>query len=208
MQLDGALINADGEVSSANATDLRAASLDNAGGEVTGDTALTINVSAALSNRQGVLGSGQAVSINAASLDNSNSGKVISDANLTARIAGLLDNQGTGVLSAKGVMDVQAGGLDNRGGLLSGKDLLTLNTVSLDNRGGKVSADKDMQLNVSQLNNQNNGLLSGQKAIRYLGGTLSNQGGCSVQWGRCAWTRRLWKTPVGGFPAKAISRPT
>ncbi|WP_082629712.1 hemagglutinin repeat-containing protein [Pseudomonas paralactis] len=177
LRLDGVLTNTTGEVASAHATELHATSLDNTGGKVTGDTGLTVDVSGALNNRQGVLRSGQAASISAASLDNSHTGKVISDTSLTTRIAGLLDNQSIGLLSAKGVMDVRAGSLDNRGGSLSGKDLLTLTTASLDNRGGNVSADKDMQLNVASLNNQGKGLLVGQAAVRYQGTTLSNQGG-------------------------------
>ena len=177
LDLDGALANNVGEVSSASATQVHAASLDNSGGKVTGNTALNVDVRGELNNRQGVLGSGQTASIKAASLDNRDTGKVLSDGSLTTRIAGLLDNQNNGLLSAKSAMDVQAGSLDNRGGSLSGKDLLTLNTASLDNRGGKVSADKDMQLNVGQLDNQAKGLISGQAAIHYLGTTLHNQDG-------------------------------
>ncbi|WP_428554872.1 hemagglutinin repeat-containing protein [Pseudomonas edaphica] len=177
LNLDGALTNTQGEVSSAGASEVHAVSLNNSGGKVTGDTSLNVDVRGALNNRQGVLGTGQTASITAASLDNSNTGKVLSDGSLTARITGLLDNQNNGLLTAKGTMDVQAGSLDNRGGSLSGRDLLTLNTASLDNRGGKVSADKNLQLNVTQLNNQDKGLLSGQSAIQYLGTTLSNQGG-------------------------------
>ncbi|PHN57068.1 hypothetical protein AO268_24130, partial [Pseudomonas sp. ICMP 8385] len=157
LNLDGTLANHLGEVSSAEATQVHAAGLDNSGGKVTGNTALNVDVRGALNNRQGVLGSGQTASIKAASLDNRDTGKVLSDGSLTTRIAGLLDNQNNGLLSAKSAMDVQAG--------------------SLDNRGGKVSADKDMQLNVGQLDNQAKGLISGQAAIHYLGTTLRNQDG-------------------------------
>ncbi|WP_458723306.1 two-partner secretion domain-containing protein [Pseudomonas brenneri] len=176
VRLDQALTNVNGRVSATGLT-VRASSLDNSSGTVTSGANLSLTLDGALSNGLGEVSSAGVSEVHAASLDNSNTGKVISEGSLTVRISGLLDNQSTGLLSAKAKMDVQAGSLDNRGGSLSGKDLLTLSTASLDNRGGNVSADKDMQLNVASLNNQNKGLLIGQAAVGYQGTTLSNQGG-------------------------------
>jgi len=171
------LNNHDGEVSSAGSTTLTATYLDNRAGQVTGDVALNIGLIGALNNQNGVLGSAKRVSISAASLDNSHAGSLASDGSLTTRIVGLFDNQSAGDLSAKGVVDLQAGSLDNRGGSLTGKDRLTLDIASLDNRGGKVRADKDLQLNVHQLDNRAKGVITSQAGIGLTGTRLDNRGG-------------------------------
>jgi len=172
----GHLNNHNGELSSAGNTMVNASSLDNSDGQVTGDVALNIGLIGALNNQNGVLGSGQRVSITAASLDNSHNGSLVSDGGLTARIAGLFDNQ-NGDLSAKGAVDLQTGSLDNRNGSLSGKDRLTLRSDSLDNRTGNVRATNDLQLNVGQLDNRQKGLLNSQAAINFTGTQLDNRGG-------------------------------
>ena len=172
----GHLNNHNGEFSSAGNTTVNASSLDNSDGQVTGDVALNIGLIGALNNQNGVLGSGQRVSITAASLDNSHNGSLVSDGGLTARIAGLFDNQ-NGDLSAKGAVDLQTGSLDNRNGSLSGKDRLTLHSDSLDNRTGNVRATNDLQLNVGQLDNRQKGLLNSQAAINFTGTQLDNRGG-------------------------------
>ncbi|SDZ34247.1 hemagglutinin repeat-containing protein, partial [Pseudomonas sp. NFIX28] len=173
----GHLNNHEGEVSSAGITTLTASSLDNRTGQVSGDVALNIGLIGALNNQGGVLGSGKRVSISAASLDNRHAGSLASDGSLTTRIAGLFDNQNAGDLGAKGVVDLQAGTLDNRGGSLTGKDRLTLDTASLDNRGGKVRADKDLQLDVGQLDNREKGVITSQAGIGLTGTRLDNRGG-------------------------------
>ncbi|WP_232539756.1 hemagglutinin repeat-containing protein [Pseudomonas chlororaphis] len=173
----GHLNNHDGEVSSAGITTLTANSLDNSDGQVSGDVALNIGLSGALNNQGGVLGSAKRVSISAASLDNRHAGSLASDGSLTTRIAGLFDNQSAGDLGAKGVVDLQAGSLDNRGGSLTGQDRLTLDTALLDNRGGKVRADKHLQLDVRQLDNRDKGVITSQAGIGLTGTHLDNRGG-------------------------------
>ncbi|BBP59729.1 filamentous hemagglutinin N-terminal domain-containing protein [Pseudomonas sp. St316] len=177
VNVDGTLTNLDGEMSSAGLTRLNAMALNNGNGHVLGDKALTITLGGALDNRKGVLGSGKAVAIQAASLNNSNGGQLVSDGTLTARISGMFDNQGLGEVAAKGALDLQTGGLDNRGGRLAGNDLLTLHSDSLDNRGGNIRADKALQLTVDQLDNRSNGIIAGKAGIHFEGARLDNSGG-------------------------------
>ncbi|BBH31958.1 hemagglutinin repeat-containing protein [Pseudomonas sp. St290] len=177
VNVDGTLTNLNGEISSAGLTRLNAMALNNGNGQVLGDNALNITLGGALDNRQGVLGSGKAVDIQAASLNNSNGGQVISDGTLTARISGLLNNQGLGEVAAKGALDLQTGALDNRSGRLSGNDLLTLHSDSLDNRGGNIRADKTLQLTVDQLDNRSNGIIAGKAGTYFEGSRLDNSGG-------------------------------
>ena len=177
VNVDGTLTNLNGEISSAGLTRLNAMALNNGNGQVLGDNALNITLGGALDNRQGVLGSGKAVDIQAASLNNSNGGQVISDGTLTARISGLLNNQGLGEVAAKGALDLQTGALDNRSGRLSGNDLLTLHSDSLDNRGGNIRADKTLQLTVDQMDNRSNGIIAGKAGTYFEGSRLDNSGG-------------------------------
>ncbi|NBF07061.1 hemagglutinin repeat-containing protein [Pseudomonas sp. Fl4BN1] len=177
LSLSGSANNHGGELSSFGATTLKGVSLDNRDGQVSGDQALHIELSAALNNQNGVLGSGNNLHLKAASLDNSHQGSLVSDDRLTARIDGLLDNQQQGEISAKGVIDLQAGSVDNRNGSLTGKDLLTLRADSLDNRAGKVRADQALQLEVGRLDNRQQGLLSSLAALNFNGSHLDNRGG-------------------------------
>ncbi len=173
----GQLNNSTGEISSAGITRLNATTLNNRSGQVLGDLGLNIDLSGALDNRDGVLGSGKSVDLKAASLDNRDAGVVVSDGSLTARISGLLDNQNTGEISAKGAVDVRSGSLDNRAGKVSGNDTLTINGNSADNRGGVIQANKQLKLQVGQLDNRDKGLISGKAGIAYDGTRLDNSGG-------------------------------
>ncbi|MGO4102223.1 two-partner secretion domain-containing protein, partial [Pseudomonas sp. TAF7] len=173
----GQLNNSNGEISSASITRLNATTLINRSGQILGDLGLNIDLSGALDNRDGVLGSGKSMDLKAASLDNRDAGVVVSDGNLTARISGLLDNQNTGEISAKGAIDVRSGSLDNRGGKVTGKDTLTVSSASADNRGGVIQADKQLKLQIGQLDNRDKGLISGKAGIAYDGIRLDNSDG-------------------------------
>ncbi|EJN26007.1 filamentous hemagglutinin family N-terminal domain-containing protein, partial [Pseudomonas sp. GM79] len=169
--------NQNGTLSAGQTANITATTLNNRSGQVLGDLGLNIDLSGALDNRDGVLGSGKSVDLKAASLDNRDGGGVVSDGSLTARITGLLDNQNTGEISAKGIIDVRTGSLDNRGGNVSGQDTLTITGNSADNRGGVIQADKQLKLQVGQLDNRDKGLISGKSGIAYDGTRLDNSGG-------------------------------
>ncbi|MGY2261934.1 hemagglutinin repeat-containing protein, partial [Pseudomonas sp. SDO55104_S430] len=173
----GQLDNGDGEISSAGITQLNAAALNNRSGQVLGDLGLQIDLSGALDNRNGVLGSGKRVQIDAASLDNRDAGVVVSDGSLNARISGLLDNRNNGEISAKGVIDVRSGSVDNRVGKISGKDALSVTSDFSDNRGGSIQAEKQLKLQIGQLDNRDKGLISGKAGIAFEGSRLDNTGG-------------------------------
>ncbi|WP_347904658.1 filamentous hemagglutinin N-terminal domain-containing protein [Pseudomonas purpurea] len=177
LKVSGALTNVDGNISSAGTTRLTGSTLNNRDGQVSGDNALNINLSGALDNRNGLLGSGKQVDITAASLDNRDGASLVSDNRLTTHISGLLDNRNKGEVIAKGVVDLHAGSVDNRGGQLTGKDLLTLTSDSVDNRGGEIRADKDLHLAVGHLNNADKGLVSGKARVDFIGKRLDNQQG-------------------------------
>ncbi|WP_095161628.1 hemagglutinin repeat-containing protein [Pseudomonas sp. Irchel 3F5] len=176
LSLSGDLLNQQGEVSAAGFSVVNAATLNNHQGEVTSDGSLELRIKGALTNHDGKLGAGQQLRVMALSLDNSLGGSLATDGSLTVKVDGLLDNQAKGSLLAKGVMDVQAGSLDNRGGSFVGQNLLTVRSNALDNRGGKVRASRDLLLQVGQLDNRH-GELKSKQALTFSGQQLNNQDG-------------------------------
>ncbi|OIN45933.1 two-partner secretion domain-containing protein [Pseudomonas costantinii] len=168
--------NQHGEISSEHAFTLAAQSLDNSNGQLLSDQALTLKIDQTLINQGGTLGAGQRLNVTSGSLDNSQSGSLVSDGDLTVKVDGLLDNQAKGSVLAKGVIDIQAGSVDNRAGRLSGQNVLTLRSASLDNRGGAVRANQDLNLHVGQLDNRE-GVLNSKQALAITGQSLSNQNG-------------------------------
>jgi filamentous hemagglutinin len=183
LTLGADLLNDDGEVSSSGATVVNAMTLNNRNdGHVMGDISLDLTTTGALSNQGGTLGAGQRLNVTAASLDNSQSGSLATDGSLTLKVDGLLDNQAKGAVLAKGVMDIQAGSVDNRTGRLSGQNLLTLRSNSLDNRGGAVRANQGLDLHVGQVDNRE-GVLNSKQALALVGQSLNNQNGLASAMG-------------------------
>ncbi|WP_261737331.1 toxin C-terminal domain-containing protein, partial [Pseudomonas iridis] len=173
----GILDNRSGDISSRGLTRVIAGTVNNRSGEILGDLGLNIDLSGAMDNRDGVLGSGQSVNFKAASLDNREAGVLVSDGGLTVRIGGLLDNSNKGDISAKGVIDVQTGSVNNRDGKVIGKSTLALRSDVADNRAGVIQADQQLTLNIGQLDNREKGVVSGKAGINYTGTRLDNSGG-------------------------------
>ncbi|WP_448651972.1 hemagglutinin repeat-containing protein [Pseudomonas fluorescens] len=176
LALSADLLNTNGEVSSSGASVVNAMTLNNRNGQVMGDISLDVTTTGAVVNQNGTLGSGQRLNISSVSLDNSQSGSLVSDGGLTVKVDGLLDNQASGSVLAKGIMDIQAGSVDNRAGRLSGQNLLTLRSSSLDNRGGAVRANQNLDLRVGHADNRD-GVLNSKQTLAITGQTLINQGG-------------------------------
>ncbi|MFZ6050156.1 toxin C-terminal domain-containing protein [Pseudomonas sp. CR3202] len=177
LQVAGRVDNRSGELSSAGAARLEAAGLDNRDGDLLGDSGLSVLLGGALDNRDGTLGSGGDVSLQAASLDNSQGGTLVADGSLGILLSGLLDNQGKGSLLAKGVMDIQAGRLDNRAGLVSGQGRIGILAGQSDNRGGHLVANGPLVLRIDLLDNREQGQISSKASLDYQGQRLDNQGG-------------------------------
>ncbi|WP_242167575.1 MULTISPECIES: filamentous hemagglutinin N-terminal domain-containing protein [unclassified Pseudomonas] len=172
----GALLNTDGEVSSAGVSVIDAMTLSNRNGQVMSDVSLDLTTRGALVNQGGTLGAGKRLQLAAASLDNSQSGSVLSDGSLTVNVEGRLDNQAKGSLLSKGAMAVQAGSLDNRGGVFSSKQAQTLVAQSLDNQAGLVSAVGPLHLTLDTANNSK-GRIASQADLDAAIGVLNQQGG-------------------------------
>lgn len=111
---------------------------DNRNGLINASGQLTLNNLKTVDNRQGEISSTQSFLLAANSLDNG-SGKVLSDQDLTLRIAGAM-NTALGMVSASN-LDIYAASLNNQGGKLGARNHLTTNiTGLLDNRTGELLA--------------------------------------------------------------------
>ncbi|MBX8478207.1 hypothetical protein K5D38_25830, partial [Pseudomonas cichorii] len=184
LDVTGDLSNRQGLLSSAGATTLEARSLDNAEGQVQADEVLTVRLAQALNNQAGTLGAGLGLDLRAASLDNRLTGAVLTDGQLDVTLTGTLDNRSGGQVQAKGMLTLISQTLNNQGGRVVGQDLLTVNSDSALNRGGVIRADKLMTLLIGDLDNNQIGLnaaqqgvITGQAGLSFIGTRLNNQNG-------------------------------
>ncbi|MDH0340180.1 hemagglutinin repeat-containing protein [Chromobacterium haemolyticum] len=194
----GRLDNAGGRIGSGADIALRARELENAGGVVEGEAAVSAVIDQALSNAQGKLRSKQALSLKAGSVNN-NSGEITSLQGLDLQ-TGAASNQG-GVIASLGKGEFRLDSLRNDGGkILSGGPLqlqaqrdiqnargligsdqqLKLNSLNgkVDNAGGKLQAGDTLALSAQQLDNGQGGVIDGDgKLTLNSAGQMGNDGG-------------------------------
>ncbi|MEE1937635.1 hemagglutinin repeat-containing protein [Pseudomonas sp. 148P] len=170
----GGVANQSGEISSAQAFNLNATSVDNSGGKLLSSQALALVVSKALSNVKGTL-SGAALSIGSGSLDNTE-GMISSRAGLdvTANTA-LINAKGT--LIGDGDVNVTAATADNRLGQLASKQNLDAHIGSLQQQGGQMLAQGALTLRGDALDNRQNGFIGSTKALAIDVTSIDNRGG-------------------------------
>ncbi|TLX71023.1 filamentous hemagglutinin N-terminal domain-containing protein, partial [Pseudomonas nicosulfuronedens] len=170
------LDNRQGRLLANNQLTLSAARLDNRSGKA---VANHLQVSGgALDNRLGLFSAEQSLNFTLDSLDNSGKGNLVSNGTLQARVQQKLDNQADGLLSAKGALGVQAGNLDNRGGLVVGDAGVTVSGASLNNSAlGVISSLGELKLDVGQLDNSQGGSLDSGAALNLTAGQVNNNKG-------------------------------
>ncbi|MHB9799637.1 two-partner secretion domain-containing protein [Pseudomonas sp. MT3] len=170
------LDNRQGRLLASDQLNLSAARLDNRNGQA---VANRLQVSGgALDNRLGLFSAEQSLDFTLDSLDNSGKGTLVSNGTLQARVQHTLDNQADGLLSAKGALGVQAGNLDNRGGLVVGDAGVTLSGASLNNSAlGVISSLGDLKIDVDQLDNSQGGALDSGAALRLTASQVNNAQG-------------------------------
>ncbi|MBV4476866.1 two-partner secretion domain-containing protein [Pseudomonas botevensis] len=175
-----AVANQGGEISSAKAFILAAQSLDNTGGKLISNQALTVRIDLALANVRGLI-SGVGVDIGAARLDNSN-GSVSSDADLSLKLSGALLNP-NGELSSTGNSTIAAMSLGNAGGQVMADQRLSLAiSGAVDNQAGTLGAGQGLSASVGSLDNSQAGsLVTDGNLDLDVDTSLNNQSGGSVQ---------------------------
>ncbi|BDU09884.1 hypothetical protein PRtIB026_A33380 [Pseudomonas sp. RtIB026] len=168
--------NRGGEISSSQAFEMIATSLDNGDGSVRSDQALVLRVAQVLRNVNGLI-IGHRLEASAASLDNQDA-TLSGEQGLTVTVSGALANVG-GELSSGAVTRIEAGSLDNRdGGIIGDQAALLTLQGALDNRSGTLLSQKDLQVTAASLDNRVGGSLASDGRIKaQVGGLFDNQGG-------------------------------
>lgn len=151
--------NRDGEISSEEAFELLAKSLDNSGGQLLSNHKLTLKIDNALTSIKGKIAAA-ALQIRAASLDNSGEGVLLSDSDIDVTVDGLLNNQNKGSIRAAQQLTLNSTGLNNQGGTLVGIAGLAIDlgttAQDLNNQNGLISSKGLLSIaHLRDLNNQN-----------------------------------------------------
>lgn len=216
----GQVTNQAGRIASALALNANVTGLDQQGGQLFSNTALTLDLNNGLLNNQGGLinapgalvlqqlgqvdnqngeiSSSNAFTLAAEGLDNSG-GKLLSNQGLTLRIAQLLKNV-QGAVAAHG-LEITAADLNNRDGLLSSRDGLDLAVSNgLLNQQGAVIADGNLLLAAATLNNDL-GQLSSKGNLTGQLGSLQQQGGQIIAQGRLSLTGNSLVNQANGLIA-------
>jgi filamentous hemagglutinin len=134
---------------------LSAASLDNRNQTIVaqgGD--LTLAATGAIDNNGGILAASGGLLLTAGSLNNTGGGVQAAAGNLDLGVTGLLDNNG-GMLAGAHGATIQAGSFSNVGGNLIAYagDLTLTATGAVDNGGGLIAASNGLTLTAGSLNN-------------------------------------------------------
>jgi filamentous hemagglutinin len=153
-----AVNNRGGEISSDQAFELIAQSLDNSGGQLLSNQKLTLKIDNALTSIKGKIAAA-ALQIRAASLDNSGSGVLLSDSDIEVTVDGLLNNQSKGSIKAAQQLTLNSNGLNNQGGTLVGVSGVALDlsktAADLNNQDGLISSKGNVSIDhLRDLNNQ------------------------------------------------------
>ena len=200
-------VNADNSRNTNGDVRLTAQTLDNTGNSVIASRDLTVNA-AALVNRNGTLSAQRQGQISADQLDNQSQGRIISNGQLTAQIAGQLLNQ-TGLFAATGDLQLSAASLDNSlKGTLSGQHTVSLNAGSLDNSGqGSVYAKDDLSLVLRNQLNNTQGVVRSDNSFGAQVGNLINDGGAISSAGPWALTSQGAISNRGGqlYSARSLT---
>ncbi|ALV08953.1 hypothetical protein RD2015_4512 [Roseateles depolymerans] len=168
-KVDG-LDNQGGRLRSGGDMRLDTATLDNRGGWVGSDGALTIQSARAVRNSQGSLLAQQAVAVTSGTLENQTGRLVSGRDGVSVTTSGLLDNTGGAVLASSGIALTSAGLINDRGELSGTTVLLDTLGQSFSNRAGKVLSGENLTLRSGTLDNFGGLLQSGQTLSINTGG--------------------------------------
>ncbi|WP_223533549.1 filamentous hemagglutinin N-terminal domain-containing protein [Pseudomonas sp. GL-RE-20] len=166
--------NNNGEISSAQAFTVDAQTLDNSGGKLLSNQALTLRLAQAMSNINGII-SAAALNAHSASLDNSG-GLISSRDGLKLAVDNSFTNH-NGTLIADGNLLLSATTTDNSLGQIAGKQDLTATVGSLQQQGGQLIAQGNLSLTGDRLDNRLNGIVGATGTLDIKVGIVDNRGG-------------------------------
>jgi len=180
LKLDAvSLNNTEGLLSAGQAMNIGVANnFDNRGGEVLGNTRMSIAADQ-MDNRGGQVGAVEHLEISASQLDNSDLGTLSSQGTLALQVSGGLNNSDQGALISNEDMLVSVGDLNNsqQGAVVARGDLDLQVDGTIDNRTGTLVANGDLNLRADALDNQQGDLSAGQSLKAQVTGKLDNRAG-------------------------------
>ncbi|MFJ2538216.1 hemagglutinin repeat-containing protein, partial [Pseudomonas sp. NPDC087614] len=193
--------NRGGEISSEQAFELLAKSLDNSGGQLLSNQKLTLQIDNALTSIKGKIAAA-ALQVRAASLDNSGEGVLLSDSDIDVKVDSLLNNQNKGSIKAAQQLNLNSTGLNNQGGtlvgvagvaidlgataqdlnnqdgLISSKGLLSIAHLrDLNNQNGVINSKGVLSIETLRNLNNQKGEISSVNSFNLKGNSLDNRGG-------------------------------
>jgi filamentous hemagglutinin len=178
--LSMALTNVGGAINAQQAIIATVSRLDNSGGQIASNDAITLNLSGDLNNNGGRLaGAGPVLIKGVTDLSNQN-GQLASQKNLDLS-TGTLDNSNKGTIAANDLLQITASGAvrNNADGLIySQNSALQLKAASLNNGKGALQSETGLTLDVSgDLDNQSGKVIAQNGDVSVNAANIDNRGG-------------------------------
>ncbi|RMT66108.1 hypothetical protein ALP43_02158 [Pseudomonas azotoformans] len=174
------LNNAGGTVNAQQALSLIGTSLDNSAGNLIGNGSVTLDLLGALTNTDGKLASAGALLLKRATEVNNQGGQLVSQSLLTL-FAGSLDNRKRGTVASNGtLLATTTGAIQNDGdGLIYSQNAdLKLKAASLDNAKGSIQSQTALNLDITgALDNQSGKVIAQNGAVDIKATSIDNRGG-------------------------------
>ncbi|MCP1476582.1 filamentous hemagglutinin [Pseudomonas sp. EB276 TE3739] len=175
-----AFTNAGGSVNAEQAFTATASRLDNSGGQIASNDAITLGLSGELNNNAGKLASSGAMLLKGVTDLRNQNGQVASQKTLEVR-TGSLDNSNKGTVAANDQLQISATGVVNNsadGLIYSQKAGVQLTAASLGNGKGSIQSEGALSLEVSgDFDNQSGKVIAQNGNVLVNAANIDNRGG-------------------------------
>ncbi|WP_420232608.1 filamentous hemagglutinin N-terminal domain-containing protein [Pseudomonas sp. ABY48] len=172
--------NASGTVNAQKALNFTGTTLDNRGGNLIGNAAVTLDLLGALVNTNGKVASVGPLRVERATQINNQGGQIASQGLLTLLTDGL-DNSNTGTVAAKNALTITASGAvqNHTNGLIYSQTAdVALNAASLANGQGEMQGQTGLSLELrAGLDNQGGKLIAQTGDVNLTAANIDNRGG-------------------------------
>uniref|UniRef100_UPI0030D9822C colicin D domain-containing protein n=2 Tax=Pseudomonas sp. RL_105y_Pfl2_101 TaxID=3088708 RepID=UPI0030D9822C len=172
--------NAGGTVNAQKALNFTGTTLDNSGGKLVGNSAVTLDLLGALNNTSGKIASVGPLRVERATQINNQGGQIASQGLLTLLTDGL-DNSNTGTVAAKNALVITASGAvqNHTNGLIYSQTAdVALNAASLANGKGEMQGQTGLSLELrAGLDNQGGKLIAQTGDVNLTAANIDNRGG-------------------------------
>ncbi|MCM2459704.1 filamentous hemagglutinin N-terminal domain-containing protein [Pseudomonas sp. CG7] len=172
--------NAGGTVNAQKALKFTGTTLDNSGGRLVGNAAVTLDLLGALSNTNGKVASVGPLRVERATQISNQGGQIASQGSLTLSSDGL-DNSNTGTVAAKNALEITASGAvqNHSNGLIYSQTAdVALDAASLANGQGEMQGQTGLKLELAgNLDNQGGKLIAQTGDANVTAANIDNRGG-------------------------------